>query len=54
MAARPLQCQGPFPGEAEIVRRLSKDARAWAAKATTFERDGFLWTDGFNRNSGRR
>lgn len=31
---------GLFPCEAEIARRLSQDAKAWAGKAIILERDG--------------
>ena len=47
MAPRPLQSQGLFPSESEIARRLSQDARSWAAKAIILERDGFPRIDAF-------
>lgn len=31
---------GLFPCEAEIARRLSQDAKTWAAKAVILEREG--------------
>lgn len=40
MSRPALQRTGLFPCEAEIARRLSQDARAWAGKAVVLERDG--------------
>lgn len=32
--------QGLFPSESEVARRLSQDAKSWAAKAHMLEREG--------------
>jgi hypothetical protein len=36
---------GLFPSEAEVARRLSQDARSWAAKAHMLEREGLPRVD---------
>ena len=41
----PVTSQGLFPSEAEIARRLSQDAREWAAKAHMLEREGLPRVD---------